>query len=167
MAKKDYICPECHGILKTPQGLVEHVKRHRENPGFLPGTKRATAEQLAAAGLGPAVEASTVQEQPLAKESEPIMAADDSPVTQKDLRIRDLETQVAGLTQELGTANSHRRLGDVINHAGEACTDCQQDLLSYNQNIIKSALEGLDPAAVRDLAVSKGVIAKTLVFQVP
>lgn len=159
------ICPTCHGKYKRAGTLQSHIRQHK-NPNFKPKPKEiATAEELAAAGLGPAVEASTVQQQSVAKESDPMGAND--PVTQADLRIRDLETQVAGLTDQLTTANSHRRLGEIINHAGEACTDCQQDLVSYNQNIIKSALEGLDPAAVRQLAVSKGVITKTLTFQVP
>ena len=88
------------------------------------------------------------------------------PVTQDQLRIRDLELQVTGLTDQLAAANSHQRLGNIIAHAGEACTDCRQDLDQHNQRTIKAALEGLDPAATRELALAKGVLPKTLTFQV-
>jgi len=93
------------------------------------------------------------------------MAAND-PVTQADLRIRDLETQVTGLTEQLATANSHQRLGSVLAHAREACTDCQQDLDQHNQRVIKAAFEGLDVVSARELALAKGALPQSLNFQV-
>lgn len=152
------ICPTCHGKYKKAGTLKSHIRSHR-NPDFKPNPKEvATAEELVAAGLGlRPVEGSVAKERDMA-------GAD--PVTQDQLRIRDLETQLTGLTEQLATANSHQRLGNVIAHAGEACTDCRQDLDQHNQRIIKAALEGLDPAAARELALAKGVIPRTLTFQV-
>ncbi len=95
------------------------------------------------------------------------MSTENTPVTRAELEMRDLRAENARLTSQIETANTHRRLGDIIAHAGDACTDCRQDLEQYNQRIIKAGLEGLEPAAVRELALKKGVLPKVLTFQVP
>lgn len=87
-------------------------------------------------------------------------------MTQDQLRIRDLETKVTGLTDQLSTINSHQRLGTVLAHAREACADCRQDLDQHNQRVIKAAFEGLEPAAARELALAKGALPPSINFEV-
>lgn len=157
------ICPECLGKYRI-QDFERHVARHSD-PTFVPTVRDpATVDELQAAGLSRPEAAAHSPEQRRAEEA--IIMAGADPVTQDQLRIRDLETQVTGLTEQLASANSHQRLGNILSHAAEACVDCRQDLDQHNQRIIKSALEGLDPAAARELALAKGVIPQTLTFQV-
>lgn len=88
------------------------------------------------------------------------------PELRAELENTKLKEENQTLRAQLETANSHQRLGAVLAHAREACTDCRQDLEQHNQRVIQSALEGLEPAAARELALAKGVLPMTFSFQV-
>ena len=105
------------------------------------------------------------------EESATTTEEDDSMVTQQQLddqlTIRDQATEITQLKEQLTQASVHQRLGSVIAHAGEACADCQTDLSEYRQGIITKALEEIDPAVLRQVAVDRGVLPRTLTVTLP
>lgn len=161
------ICPTCHGKYKRASTLQSHIRQHR-NADFRPNPKEvATAEELVAAGLTAVAPASAIVDNPGKDVKGEGMA---EPQTVAELRAElentKLKEENQSLKSDLATANSHQRLGTVLAHAREACTECQQDLDQHNHRVIKAAFEGLDVVSARELALAKGALPNSLNFQV-
>lgn len=88
-------------------------------------------------------------------------------VTEDQLTIRDQTATIARLEGELAQASQHSRLGSVLQHAGEACQDCQQDLNHYREGVIKKAFEDADPAILRQMLINKGLLPTTFTVTLP
>ncbi len=162
------ICPTCHGKYRRAGTLQSHIRQHR-NPDFRPNPKElATAEELAAAGLPAVAPGSAMVDNPASKFVKGEGMAEPQTVAElrAELENTKLKEENQALKADLATANSHQRLGTVLTHAREACTDCRQDLDQHNQRVIKAAFEGLDVVSARDLALAKGALPNSLNFQV-
>lgn len=104
------------------------------------------------------------------------MEGADRAVSVKDLKIRDLDHElaaakatVADLREKLtATERSHDRLGPLLVHAKDgSCTNCNADLREHNAAVIKTALKNIDPKVVQEIAIAAGVVPQTIRVQIP
>jgi len=99
------------------------------------------------------------------QETQRMVSSNNEPATKGDIRIMELERQVAGLSVELKEARgSHTRFRESLPHVA-GCPNCKADLEEYNQKIITDAIENLSVDAVRSLGFEKGAFPQK--FTVP
>lgn len=153
------ICPNCFGKYRE-RDLARHIARHAD-PSFTPTRSDvATAEELQAAGLSatPPAEAALDSPQEAVMSTPPAAGAE--PVTQDQLRIRDLERENGELKTQLG---GHQPLKTNLAHVA-GCSSCRADLEDYNKEIITKAIDGLSVEAIRSLGFEKGAFPQKFVI---
>lgn len=85
----------------------------------------------------------------------------------KDRDIRDLEKDKEGLQHQVAQLNQqaqeHIRLGSLLEHGkGTGCSTCKQDLESHNEKVIEDAFKNISDQALRQLALDRGIIPRTI-----
>lgn len=163
------ICPHCFGKYR-PQDFDRHVTRHAD-PTFVPAIHDpATVDELQAAGWSaaalpvPALDAGESPAQRRAEEAaimtQQALPAGAEPVTQDQLRIRDLEQTVKELTAQVA---GHQPLKTNLAHVA-GCSSCRTDLEEYNAGIITKAIDGLSVEAIRSLGFEKGAFPQRFII---
>lgn len=93
----------------------------------------------------------------------------DIAVTQKDLKILDLDRQLSDVQAQLEEAkNSHTRFAVAVGHAKEGdCDACIHDLQQLSEDTIGKALERLSNKALLAMVIARGIIPETIRVEIP
>lgn len=77
-----------------------------------------------------------------------------------------LTAEVATLTGQLSSATAHVRLGTILEHeAAGTCAECQGDLQSYREAVIKKAFAEVDQKVYLQIGTERGLLPE-LAFEV-
>ncbi len=68
-----------------------------------------------------------------------------------------LTAEVATLTGQLSAATAHVRLGTILEHEAQTCAECQGDLQTYREAVIKKAFAEVDPKVYLQLGAERGI----------